>query len=122
MLFGILSCMDTEHEEGKLEAEKTKLEGEMRSIGRPNVAVPGDWEPLPNEADPEPDPVDQAEVVTSREEDASILADLEARYTHVCEALARIEARTYGVCEVCSKPIESARLAGGPAAPACAEP
>lgn len=113
--------MNPEQLQAKLEAEKAKLEGEMSSIGRPNLAVPGDWEPLPSEAGSEPDLVDQADAVISHEGNAAILADLEARYDYVLGALTRVKEGSYGVCEVCGKPIEPARLAADPAATTCTE-
>lgn len=113
--------MTTEQLQAKLEAEKAKLEGEMSSIGRPNPAVPDDWEPLPSEVGSEPDLVDQADVVISHEGNAAILADLEARYDYVLGALMRIKDGSYGVCEVCGKPIEQTRLVADPAATTCIE-
>ena len=113
--------MDTKRAKARLEEERVRLEGQMRSIGRPNPAVPGDWEPLPSATDAEPDVLDQAEIATSREDDAAILADLEARYAGVVEALARIEGGTYGRCEVCGAAIEKARLAADPSAVTCTE-
>lgn len=112
--------MDTTRAKARLEEEYHRLEGEMKSIGRENPSVPGDWEPLPNSADSEPDILDQAEITTSREDNAAILADLEARYASVTEALGRIESGTYGKCEVCGVPIEKARLAADPSALTCA--
>lgn len=111
--------MKTEHFRKKLEAEKAKLETEMGSIGRPNPSVPGDWEPVPSETGMEADLVDQADVTMSRESNAAILADLEARYDTILSALSRIEKKTYGVCEVCHKKIEEARLEADPAATTC---
>jgi DnaK suppressor protein len=111
--------MDTREAYANLEKERSRLESEMGRIGRPSAAIPGEWEPLPNEAGSEPDILDQAEIVTSREDDAAVLADLEARYASVLDALARIESGTYGVCEVCGASIEKERLAADPAATTC---
>lgn len=111
--------MKTEHFKKKLEAEKVKLESEMGTVGRKNPAVPGDWEALPTEVGTEADIADQADVVMSRESNTAILADLEARYDMVLSALARIEKRTYGKCEVCGEPIVEARLEADPAATTC---
>lgn len=111
--------MDTKRARASLEEERSRLEGELKSIGQPNPAVPGDWELAPNTAETEPDILDQAEITTAREDNAAILADLEARYTSVTDALARIEAGTYGTCEVCGAPIEEARLAADPSASTC---
>lgn len=100
-------------------AEKARLESELGSVGRKNLAVPGDWEAIPPETGTEADLIDQADIATSRETNTAILADLEARYDAILSALARIEQRTYGVCEVCGKKIEEARLEADPAATTC---
>ena len=103
--------MDTAHLKALLEEETQRLEKQMHSVGRPNLAVPGDWEPVPSETGTEPDLVDQADVIVSREENTAILADLEARYGQVREALARIESGSYGVCDGGNKPTEEGPLA-----------
>ncbi len=111
--------MRTEPFKKKLEAEKARLEERMASVGRKNPAVPDDWEAVPTETGAEPDQADQADVFVSRETNAAILADLEARYDTVLSALKRTGEGTYGKCEVCGKPIGNARLAADPAATTC---
>lgn len=111
--------MKTEHFRKKLEAEKVKLETEMGGVGRRNLSVPGDWEAIPSETGTEADLIDQADVVTSRETNTAILADLEARYDSILSALSRIEKKTYGKCEVCGEKIEEERLEADPAATTC---
>jgi RNA polymerase-binding transcription factor DksA len=111
--------MKTEHFRKRLEAEKEKLESGMGNIGRRNLAVPDDWEPVPSETGMEADLADQADVTMSRENNSAILADLEARYDTILATLARIESKTYGVCEVCGNKIEEARLEADPAATTC---
>ena len=111
--------MKTEHFRKKLEAEKIRLESEMGTVGRKNLSVPGDWEPVPSETGSEADLADQADVVMSRESNIAILADLEARYDTIREALSRIEKGTYGKCEVCKGKIEEARLEADPSATTC---
>lgn len=111
--------MKTEHFRKRLEAEKAKLESEMGTVGRKNPAVPGDWEAMPSEIGAEADLADQADVVMSRESNSAILADLEARYDTIRDALSRIEKGTYGKCEVCDEKIEEARLEADPAAMTC---
>ncbi|MFA6414832.1 MAG: TraR/DksA family transcriptional regulator [Candidatus Paceibacterota bacterium] len=113
--------MKTEQFKKRLEEEKAKLELEMGTVGRKNLAVPGDWEAMPSEIGAEADLADQADVVMNRESNAAILADLEARYDTVIEALKRIEKKTYGKCEVCSEEIGEARLGADPAATTCVE-
>lgn len=111
--------MKFEYFRKKLEAEKAKLESEMMGIGRKNPRVPGDWELLPLEADMESDLADQADVVTNRESDTALLADLEARYDAVLSALERVKKRTFGICEVCGEEIKQNRLEANPAATTC---
>ena len=111
--------MNPEQYKTKLEAEKAKLESEMGSVGRKNPSVPDDWEPVPSETGTEADLADQADVVMSRESNIAILSDLEARYDTVLAALARIEKKTFGKCEVCGKEIEEARLGANPTATTC---
>ncbi len=111
--------MNTDTYRKRLETEKAALETRMASVGQRNPAVPGDWEPVPTERGGESDLADQADVIVSREENTAILADLEARYDTVLAALERFEKGTYGVCRVCGKKIETARLDADPAAMTC---
>ncbi len=112
--------MKTEHLRKKLEEEKAKLEQDMQGVGRKSQTVPDDWERAPAELAVESDPVDQAEVIVSRENDAAVLNALEAHYDNVIAALKRIEHKTYGRCEVCGEPIAEARLEANPSATTCA--
>ena len=111
--------MDTERTQQKLEMEKARLESEMGHLGRKNPAVPGDWEPVPPETAVESDPADKAEEIMQNENNAAILADLEARYDTILSALAKIEKGAYGLCEVCGSVIEEKHLEADPAARTC---
>lgn len=104
-----------------MEAEKAKLERELAELGRRNPEIPGDWEPLPPETEPEgePDKNIAADMVESFEEAAATEGELEKRLSEVSAALKRISAGTYGVCRVCQKPIEEKRLLANPAAATC---
>ena len=113
--------MNIELYKQKLEEDKAKLESEMGGVGRRNLSVPNDWEAVPSVTGTEPDVVDQADVITSNESNAAILADLEARYDTVLAALGKIENGTYGICEVCGGAIEEKRLSADPAASTCIE-
>jgi len=113
--------MKIEYFKKKLEEEKIKLESRMGSIGRKNPAVPGDWEPAPLDPSIESDPIDQADVITNRENDVAVLIDLEARYDAILSALSRIDKNTYGKCEVCGKEIVEERLEADPSATTCIE-
>jgi len=111
--------MKTEHFRKRLEEEKLKLESEMGHIGRKNPSVPNDWEPVPSEMGTESDLADQADIVVNHENISAILGDLEARYDTILAALARIENKSYGKCEVDGEPIEEARLEADPSATTC---
>ncbi len=111
--------METDPYKKRLEAEGQELETRMRALGRPNPAVSGDWELARAEITAEADPVDEAQLITGRENDAAILNDLETRYDLVREALKRIEKGTYGVCRIGGEPIEHDRLMADPAATTC---
>lgn len=111
--------MKKKHFQERLLGEKERLESEMGKIGRRNPRVPDDWEPAPSDMGMASDLADRADVVMSRENTAAVLGDLEARYDTVLAALKRIDKNTYGKCEVCSRPIEEARLGADPAATTC---
>lgn len=111
--------MNTEHYQSVLEAEKTRLEAELATVGRRNPSNQNDWEPLPQATGQESDPVDVAELIEGYEDNSAILKDLEIRYNEVLAALSRIAAGTYGVCKAGGEQIEEARLNADPAASTC---
>lgn len=113
--------MQTEQAKQRLEEEKIRLEKEMNSVGQKNEAEKNDWEAVPTVTGAQSDLVDQADVVISNEDNAAILADLEARYDVVIAALERIAEGTYGVCQICKGDIEDQRIAADPAAGTCIE-
>ena len=113
--------IDTTTYRARLEEEKVTLEGELQSVGRRNPTNPNDWEAVPQEVGQEADPNDRADLITHFEDNTAILKDLEIRYNDVLAALGRIDAGTYGVCEVSEEPIEEARLDADPAARTCKE-
>jgi DnaK suppressor protein len=55
------------------------------------------------------------------ETDVEVLRNEQDVHAKVHEALARIEAGTYGICERCGRPIPKARLDAIPYAPHCKE-
>lgn len=110
---------DTSSYKAQLEAEKSRLESELQSVGRRNPANPGDWEAVPEDTGREADPGDQANLKEGYAENVGILNDLEIRYADVNGALARIENGTFGTCEVGGEEIEAERLEADPAARTC---
>ena len=108
----------------KLEEELETLKKELATVGRINPENPKDWEPTAGveaEHEHEADPNDKADEMEEYETNAAILKELEIRFNEVKDALKRIEDGKYGVCSVCGKAIEPARLEANPAAATCIE-
>lgn len=110
---------NTQHFKELLEKELSVLEAELSTVGRKNPDQKGDWEAT--EAD-DIDPAEDAEVasgIETYENNKGILSQLEAQLNNVKAALGRIEAGTYGKCEVCGEMIEEDRLEANPSATTC---
>lgn len=115
-------AIDTNHFKQKLEEEKARLEGELKGLGRINPDNPKDWEPTAEDINAgQSDPNDRADSITDFEERSAVEVELENRYDNIRDALARLEAGTYGTCKVCGKEIETGRLEANPAAQTCKE-
>jgi RNA polymerase-binding transcription factor DksA len=112
---------DVSHQKERLDAERLKLEDELKTVGRRNPSNPTDWEAVPPVVGQESDPNDAADLITGFEDNTAILKELEARYNDVVAAIARIEDGSYGVCRVCGKQIEDDRLQADASAPTCKE-
>jgi DnaK suppressor protein len=69
-------------------------------------------------ADDEHDP-EGATIAFERAQVDALARDAAARLGSVEAALARVDAGTYGVCEVCGEPIPAARLEARPTATTC---
>lgn len=113
--------MDISSHQTKLQEEKARLEGELATVGRRNPSNPNDWEAVPESTDLESDPNDRADQMRDYSDNDAILTDLEVRLAEVTDALARIEAGTYGMCKVCGKEIEADRLTADSSADTCKE-
>jgi RNA polymerase-binding transcription factor DksA len=114
--------MNIEFFKQKLQDEKARLEKELATIGRINPDNPGDWEAVPVDAgERESDPNDKADAIEDYETNTGILKQLEIQLDDVNDALNKIEAGTYGICEVSGHPIEEGRLNANPAARTCME-
>jgi RNA polymerase-binding transcription factor DksA len=113
--------MNTDIYKQKLEAEKTTLEEEFRANGAIFNETNGDWDATPPALDngdvsDENDVADRAE---EYEERTSVVNTLEKRWHDVVDALAKIDAGTYGICEISGNEIEEDRLIANPAARTC---
>lgn len=115
-------AIDIEHFKQKLEGEKTQLIKELESIGVRNPSFAEDWVPKADEMSvDQSDPNEASDKKESYVSNLGINAPLETRYNNVKDALERIEAGTYGTCNVCGKEIDTERLEANPAATTCRE-
>ena len=106
--------------EGKLRAELAEVEKELGTVGKKNPTMASDWEPIPESMDTQKsDPNEVADKFESLEENTLILKSLEIRFAEINRALERIKTNSYGMCNVCNKPIEKERLIANPAAETC---
>jgi RNA polymerase-binding transcription factor DksA len=113
--------MDTQKFKDRLQAELAVVEAELKTVGEQNPAT-GDWEGKEQAMETMSPLADSNEAADKLEELATNRAindNLEIRYNEVKDALARIEAGTYGTCEVCGMEIEEERLEANPAAKTC---
>ncbi len=113
--------LDTTYFKQKLEEEKKLLESELKTLGRKNPDVPGDWEATPEtgETEQNPDRNVQADRYEDMEGRSGIEGELENRLVDVNRALQKITENTYGVCEISGEQIEEDRLRANPAASTC---
>lgn len=113
--------IDIKYFKEKLDAEKTRLEEELRVVGRKNPQNPADWEATPDTGmdNTDPDKNIQADAVEEFEARNAVEAELENQLREVTDALTRIKNNTYGICSVGKEKIEEERLEANPAAKTC---
>lgn len=111
--------MNTDHFKQKLEEEKAKLEELLASVGGENPDNPKDWRPEPDNSSQIESREDVADKFEDFEEREATNLNLETRLKDITDALAKIAAGTYGVCEVSGEPIEEDRLEANPSARTC---
>ena len=117
--------IDLNYFKKKLEAERLKIEEELRETSIKNPKNSGDWQatyPERNlEEKIEADPTDVADNIEDYQERYALNDVLENRLNSVKNALRGIETGTYGVCTIGGKEhqIEKERLEANPAAATC---
>ncbi|MCE9548897.1 hypothetical protein K8Q98_00650 [Candidatus Nomurabacteria bacterium] len=103
----------------KLEKERDVLLEQLRDMGKLNTDT-GEWEATPEEMDqPETDQNDMADRFEDFEKRSSMMKVLEPRLNNILRAIKGINRESFGMCEVCKKPIEMARMEANPAARTC---
>lgn len=105
---------------------RTRLEEERRRLEQTRDAaqdlVGGTTEDAVQElATYDQHPADQGTETFERERDTSVLQRVEAQLVEVDAALERLDAGTYGRCELCGRPVGDERLEAMPAARYCLE-
>lgn len=112
--------MNTDKYKALLETELAKLTSELQSLGIHNPEVPEDWvEKMVDNDTVNADPNDVADRTEEYDTRRAELSVLEGRWNDVRDALKKIEAGTYGICELSGDPIEEDRLEANPAARTC---
>lgn len=111
--------MDTQTYKTRLQEELVAITADLAELGIHNPGNVADWIATPNKGGAEADPNVAADRVEDWTERRSVLSQLETRYNNVRNALAKIDAGTYGICEVGGEQIEADRLDANPAARTC---
>jgi DnaK suppressor protein len=105
----------------KLEAELTLVESELKDIAVLDEET-GEWEAKGEDMEtmaPTQDENEFADKLEEFEEHREELPALQLRWSEIKHAIEKIETASYGKCEICSQPIEEARLEANPAARTC---
>jgi len=113
-----MALMDTKHFQTKLEEEKKVLLEELATLGRKDPKD-GEWEATVASGNTEADTNDLGDRFEDFEGKSSMITPLEKRLADVNDALGKISAGTYGICEISGEPIEPERLEANPAARTC---
>ncbi len=104
----------------QLEEDLAVITKELQTLGILNPEVETDWIALPEEVGMgESDDDLLADKTEDWEERVATLAALEIQYNDIKRALRKIEAGTYGICEISGEEIEEDRLNANPSARTC---
>ena len=108
--------MQYEEQKNQLLAALTAVTTELEQIASHNEET-GDWEAIPDASDLGNADVNiEADAFEDWATRRALVAALETRYRDLKRAIEKIEAGTYGICEISGEPIEPERLAVNPAA------
>lgn len=107
-----------------LEKEHVSLVAQLKSIANPDLNMPGDWDAIHPQFEPEESGShaaleEEANEVEEYEVRLEAEHSLESRLLTVTHALQRIQNGTYGICGRCKKEIPTERLKANPAAEYC---
>ncbi len=120
MMLYFSHMVDNSQYKERLETMLAELTEELKTLGIHNPEIPEDWEALPADVNvSEADPNVGADRVEDWEERRATLAELETRFNNLRRAIKKIEAGTFGVCEIGGEEIEADRMDANPAARTC---
>lgn len=111
--------METEQARERLIAERDRLIEVRDAASR--LSASSKQVGAGEQANPDQLPAEQANETIERELDLGVLLSVESELAQLQRALGRLDAGTYGRCEVCGKPIAEGRLEAKPAARYCVE-
>jgi RNA polymerase-binding transcription factor DksA len=111
--------METEQARERLIAERDRLIEVRDAASR--LSASSKQAGAGEQANPDQLPAEQANETIERELDLGVLLSVDRELAQLQRALGRLDAGTYGRCEVCGKPIAEGRLAAKPAARYCVE-
>ncbi len=104
-----MSQVDTTSVRAQLQSEKQDIEEHLERLTADGAASPDFDENF----------ADSAQVSAEQSENLALAASFRDQLDEVIATLERIDAGTYGVCEVCDKAIAPARLEAVPTARTC---
>lgn len=103
--------------ETALMAERAALEEELSEHGR--ATGQGDWDATSESEGEESDSSDIADNIEELATNVPLVAELKVRYKDVRDAIKKLKAGTYGMCEECGEEIDLDRLEANAAARTC---
>ena len=103
--------------ETALMAEKAALEEELSEHGK--MTGSGEWDASSASEGTEADPTDVADQIEELVTNVPIVSELKTRFKDVKDAVKKMKAGTYGLCEECSEEIPVDRLEANAAARTC---
>lgn len=114
-----MPAMTNQHHKEALEGMLDGVTAELKTLGIHNPDNESDWVATPPADTGEADVNDVADSAEEWGEKTATLAVLETKWNDIRRALAKLEAGTYGVCEISGEQIEEERLLANPTARTC---
>jgi RNA polymerase-binding transcription factor DksA len=114
--------MDPEHARQLIVKERERLEGLVREREtETGIGTESETESISELSSLDQHQGDIGTETFEREKDFSLLEQLEAEIGDLDAALRKVDEGTYGICEVCGRPIDPERLEAMPGTRTCIE-